>query len=440
MKLEQQKKIRPQKLKGFQDYSHHYMKKRLAYERIIQEEARIAGFEAMDTPCLEYAEVLLGVGGETDKQVYRFPDNGGRDVALRFDLTVPFARYVAEHFGEMIFPFKRLQIGTVWRAEKPQKGRYREFKQCDLDIIGIDSLMADVEIILCFHNILDKFGLAFTMSLGHREVLTAIISATLEPQSVEEIHAVLIILDKLQKIGPEQVSHLLKERTGITHHNIALLLEILSRCDENRNSDLNFAKKVLVTDEAKLHLERLEQVYEILSKTLGKQNIKLNLSIARGLGYYTGLVFETTLDLHPEIGSICSGGRYNKLVERFTDRELPGIGGSIGIDRLLTAEGIVPNKGATDGPFVFIAVATADAFPYGFRVLEKLRAASISSEIVLKEQKIGAQFKFAHRKGVTHVITVGSEEMNSQTVSLKDMQTGIERKSLSFNSLNAELF
>lgn len=434
--------IQPRKLKGFRDYLPDLMEKRLEIMDLIRREAALAGFRTIGTPALEFAETLMGQGSdETDKQVYRFQDNGGRDVALRFDLTVPFARFVAEHQGTLTFPFKKLQMGDVWRGENTQRGRYREFAQCDLDIIGVDTMMADVEVLSVFVRILSSAGCgASTMALGNRRILSALIAARAPGLAKGQETEVLIALDKLEKIGREKVVDLIKKIPG-ADKGADLLLDDLTKKTASGSSDLTHVRTVLSElPEALVDIERTEQVISLVKKVAeGKPvTIRLDLSVARGLGYYTGIVFETTLDQLPSLGSVCSGGRYNDLASRFTTRELPGMGGSVGLDRLLAGmEELNLIKGGT-GKLAFVAVATADAWEYGFSVLSRLRAEGIAADIGLTT-KLANQFRHADRIGASHVVTVGTSEMASSTVALKNMQTGEETKALAVSELSARL-
>lgn len=430
-------KVSARRLKGFQDYQPATMALRYHLMDIVRKEGAQAGFQAIGTPALEYAEVLLGVGGETDKQVFRFRDNGERDVALRFDLTVPFARFVAEHQGNLHFPFKRLQIGDVWRAEKPQKGRYREFCQCDLDIVGVNSVEADIEILGCFLNILHMMDIGpFTMVLGHRVLLSHILQKTLGALNPELEQQALIIIDKLAKIGPAAVTELLQQLPCPTPAGAATLVTLLcAQADES--SSLESLEALLVGDHAAEQcLADLRETLAIVSSLAADKRgkIRFDLSIARGLGYYTGLVFETILDQLPSIGSICSGGRYNRLVERYLNRELAGIGGSIGLDRLVMAlqEVQSPLLEASKSQVVFVALATKDARAYAFSLVQKLRQAGLAADIALNTQKLSQQFKHADRMAYPFVLTVGSEELEKQTVSCKNMLTGQEDKGLSW--------
>ena len=432
----QGKKIEPRRLKGFRDYMPDLMETRSRFQAVIREHARMAGFREIGTPVLEYAETLLGQGSdETDKQVYRFEDHGERKVAMRFDLTVPFARFVAEHQGTLIFPFKRLQIGDVWRGENTQKGRYREFCQCDLDIIGVDSVAADIEILACFYRILCGFDLGgFTMRLGNRVLLSAMLAKVFPGISAGGEAEALIALDKLDKIGQDGVIGLLSKIESASELGAQQLIQVLLTKGDDGGTDRSAVRALLSGQEAGLaELQRMEIILEALNaiavlNAAGK--VRMDLSIARGLGYYTGVVFETTLDALPGFGSVSSGGRYNNLAERFTNRSLPGVGGSIGLDRLLAGlEEMGKIKTQSTTP-VFIAVATEDALISASLLAAELRQNHIACDIGLTSGKLGNQFKHADRLGCRYVITLGTSEVESGSYNLKDMAQGLEQKSL----------
>ncbi|MBI2603595.1 MAG: histidine--tRNA ligase [Deltaproteobacteria bacterium] len=433
-------RVTPRRLKGFQDYGPDVMAKRLAILAAARKVAHRANFVEIATPALEYAEVLLGVGGETDKQVFRFLDGGERDVAMRYDLTVPFARYTAENFGTLIFPFKRLQIGDVWRAEKPQKGRFREFMQCDLDIIGTNAVAADLEIVACFYDILSQIvPSSFTIACNDRQILSTLIKKIFELREQSEEEQALIILDKLGKQGANSVLSLLREQLKVDETKGQKLLALMSTSDEGTRETA--IAPYFESPEEKAIWKRFQETLQILRElcTLDKGKIVFDLSIARGLAYYTGLVFETTVDGVEGFGSICGGGRYDNLAGRFTQQILPGIGASLGVDRLAAL--LMEKEGAKESweGEVFIAVATEDALSYAFQIAAELRRKGFVVETTLKQQKLSQQFKFANRKAFPVVLTVGEEEKHSRTVSLRDMRAGEEQKGINLESLVPQL-
>ncbi len=438
-----QERITPRKLKGFRDYLPQQASLRKRIQDRIYQKAQQAGFLPIDTPVLEYAETLLGTGGtDTDKEVYRFEDHGDRMVALRFDLTVPFARFVAENYSELVFPFKKVQIGNSWRGEKPQKGRYREFCQADLDIIGVDSLAADVEVLSCIvSNLVELVPGSFTMAIGHRIILSALIKACLPQLALGGENRTLIALDKLAKIGEPAVKELILQIEGAEASGADSLLKILQGRDSTGQTDLNPVKELLAGTPALQEIKRLEETAGLLQQLFQntKAKVRIDLSIARGLGYYTGIVFETTIDGLDGFGSISSGGRYNGLVSRFSSQELAGVGGSIGVDRLLAALeqlGLADDK-ARRG--IFIALAGEEGRSYGFQLLAELRAAGAMADIALKEGKLGNQFKFADKRQYQVVLTIGGDEVASKSVSIKDLASGQERKSVPWAEAFAEL-
>jgi len=446
------KKIQARKLKGFQDYSGQVMQHRFRIMDEVRRVAREAEFNAVQTPAIEYAEVLLGEGGDTDKQVFKWDDNGGRAVALRYDLTVPFARYVAEN-SEIPMPFKRFQIGDVWRAEKPQKGRFREFCQCDFDIIGVDSLSADVEIILAILKVLSNIDIGgFTMTIGHRHVLSGLlrkfIPGIFDHPTGEE--ACLITIDKLDKIGSEKVCESLSQIPGAEYEGAKSLLQVLEK-RSGSGSDIGAVRDCLKDDEkASSALLRVEEILALLEKTMSlryrdqsgsdnpsenhrESNAKIvaDFKIARGLAYYTGVVFETTLDALPAFGSISSGGRYDNLIERFVDRHLPGVGGSIGLDRLVAAIMELDTKSNSKRAGIFVIPATEGAECWAFEVAEYLRMLGIGTDVALKSAKLGKQFAHADKLQKKFVLVIGKDELSSRTVTLKNLDSGEQHEKLS---------
>ncbi len=441
-KLSKKQKVAARRLKGFQDYLPKTQKRRFAIMDTVRKIAERCGFEAVGTPALEYSEVLLGQGGETDKQVFQFKDNGDRDVALRFDLTVPFSRFIAEHQGDLILPFKRLQIGDVWRAEKPQKGRYREFCQCDLDIIGVDSAAADIEVLVCMSQVLDSLNVGgYTMIVSDRLILNALIGHCLTDVRQDLHTEVLIALDKLDKIGSEKVAELINNLDGATPQGTSLLLSVLSEKTPEGDSDLNLIRQRLSDNTDSLsQLDRLESTIAIVRQAMGSQGkLVIDLSVARGLGYYTGIVYETKLDKAPHFGSISSGGRYDNLADRFTTQHLPGVGGSVGLDRLVAALEDIEEQQNYVSADVFIAVTDESVRSYAYQLATTLRSQDIATDIALKPGKIANQFKYANRKGFRVVLTVGPDERDAEQFSLKHMQSGDEKRDIALASLVDEV-
>jgi histidyl-tRNA synthetase len=398
--------IEPRTLKGFRDYLPEQMIAREALIGKARGVFRSYGFLPIDTPALEYEEILTGKGGEeTDKQLYRFADSGGRRVAMRFDLTVPLARFAAQHSNEVGLPFKRYHIAPVWRGENTQRGRYREFMQCDFDTIGTESAVSDIETILVIHDLLRATGIErFTIRINDRRHLAAILEACgLASKPTEVLRA----LDKLEKIGPEGV----REEIRALGFEDGRSAELLRRVAGGEPSPSLQAIRVAV-----------------LAAGVDAARIRIDPSIARGLDYYTGIVFETRLDDLQDIGSVCSGGRYDDLAQLYTKERLPGVGASLGLDRLLAAMeemNLVEKRSAT-AP-VFLPYFAAEHLPDYLRLAARLRAAGIGVELYPEPKKLGAQLKYADRRGFRFALLVGGDEWSAGTCQLKDMASATTR-------------
>lgn len=408
--------IEPKVLKGFKDSlpQEEYYRKNLINK--IETTLNLFGYLPIDTPSLEYKDILLGKGGgETDKQVFLFKDKGERDVGLRYDLTVPLARFVAMHENEIAFPFKRYHIAKVWRGEKPQRGRFREFYQADFDIIGIDSIETDIEIIQIIYTLLKNLGISnFTIKINDRFLMNQIFEKLDEKQHAKDI---LIILDKYYKIAENEISQSLINVIG-EQKSSAIISLIKTASNENLFEYLktNFG----ISD------TRLEKIITILNQTELKKHIKIDCSITRGLDYYTGIVFESFIDNAVELGSICSGGRYDNLTSTFSKNKYSGIGSSIGLDRLityLTEQNLISNISFSQ---VLIANLNIDDFPSYLEFLNKLHDANISAEIYLENTKLKKQFKYAEDKNITYIIFLGEEEKSKGIIKLKNIKTGEE--------------
>jgi histidyl-tRNA synthetase len=430
------KMIEPKLLKGFRDFlpDAEITKKNL--EEKIETVFRLMGFVPIDTPALEYAEVLFGKGGgETDKQGYRFEDSGGRDVALRFDLTVPFARFAALHLPEIAMPFKRYHIAKVWRGENTQRGRYREFSQCDFDIIGTESASADFEILLTMYKALSAIaGGRVTIRVNHRGLFNRFLTRIgAREQSVEVLRAV----DKLAKIGAsetgKQLAALLDEKRA------EQVLEFTAWHDgtaQNASWDETLEKITALSGGDCEESRRLSLIRSYMQETGITDSFILDSSIARGLDYYTGIVFESFLDDLPEIGSVCSGGRYDDLAGLYCKQRLSGVGASIGLDRLIAALEALGKLDKT-GSYAKAAVACIKAENSGkCQVLaEKLRAAGIACEVFLEPVKLTMQYQAAEKKGIPFVIIM--EENDSLT--LRELAKRTNREGLTVDGVIAAL-
>jgi len=418
-------KIRPRTLAGFvellpQDqilFNKVYDKIRSSYEKF--------GFVPLDTPVLEYSDVLLAkAGGETEKQIYRF-NKGDTDLSMRFDLTVPLAKYVALHAGELAFPFKRYQIGKVYRGERTQKGRFREFYQADIDIIGDEalSLVADAELVSVIYTTFTSLGFSdFTIRINNRKILNGLFeSLGLKEKAVD----ILRIIDKIEKIGEDSVKEMLQD-IDVSDAAITIVLDFLKITGTNAEK-LEKMENIALTAED--YLEGVKELKEVIDLVKGfgvpESNYTIDTTIARGLDYYTGTVYETILNDHKDIGSVCSGGRYENLAEYYTNKHLPGVGISIGLSRLFykleEAGVIVPNE-ATCAKVMILPMT--DDMSAALEVATNLREAGINTEVNYTRKSVKAMLNYANRLKVPYVIFVGEDEIKSKTYALKDMTTG----------------
>lgn len=422
--------ITPRTLSGFKD---KLPKEAIAKSDLIKKIIEVFdsfGFTPIETPHLEYAEVLLKQGSdEIQKELYAFKDHGGREVALRFDLTLPLARFISQHRHSLPLPFKRYAIGNVFRGERAQKGRYREFTQCDFDFIGSNSIASDAEIIEVIASILQKLEVGkFTISINHRMILNGICQFL----GIDDVHNTLRIVDKLDKIGAEGVSVELMESLGYSKQSVASLLELISLSQTGSSAD--FLREIAYLKEKNELLAKgisdLESLCKILDY-IGLECYKINFSIARGLGYYTGIVYESTLDDLSSIGSVCSGGRYDNLTQTFCKEAMSGVGASVGLDRLLSAlEELGRLEGKQTYAEVLCVAMDEEYIPYLHKVASILRNEKISTETYPEITKLKKPFSYAHQKGHTYVLIVGEEEIREKKVTLKNMSSG-EQEGLS---------
>ena len=433
------KRIEPRTLKGFRDYLPDAM---MARERLIDTARRVYrsyGFSPIDTPALEYLDILTGKGGEeTDKQIYRFQDSGERWVGLRFDLTVPLARFAAQHIAELGTPFKRYHIASVWRGENTQRGRYREFMQCDFDTLGTRSPAADIETALVIHDLLRAIGFErFTLRVNNRLVLNGVLERL---GLAEKSKAVLIALDKLAKIGREKVADEMSRTAGATAEQVSQVLRLAELQGENQDILHKLEPLVAGSQAGQEGVARLAELLSAVeSAGVPKERIKLDVSIARGLDYYTGAIFETFLDELPGIGSVCSGGRYDNLASLYTSQELPGVGASLGLDRLLAAmEELGMLAKVTTPAEVFIAYFMADRLNDYLRLAAHLRAAGIGVELYPEAKRLGQQLKYADRRGFRVALIAGEDELAAGTCQVKNLASG-ESQTVNLSSGAGEL-
>ena len=424
--------IEPVVLKGFRD---SLPKDEIPKKRIIRKLEDVFssyGFVPIDTPVLEYTKILLGKGGgETDKQIFRFQDNGGRDVAMRFDLTVPFARFLAAHHDEVGIPFKRYHINKVWRGENPQKGRYREFVQCDFDIVGADNAESDYEILSMMHRSFSALGIkGYTFHISHR----ALFSIFLENMGLKDAAVdILRTVDKLRKIGEDEVRSLLEEITGDKAKADAVIQYITAGDGSSFMDTLEKLTKLAGGEnEASA---RMREIYSLLEAGGIESSFVFDPSITRGLDYYTGIVYETFLDALPSLGSVCSGGRYNNLASLYTKEELPGVGSSIGLDRLMAGleelgSPLLANTSSADVLIVHGKEETGKAV----ECAEKLRGCGIRTDIYLNpEVKMKKIYSYAEMKAIPYMLTL------SPALTLKDLRTREAKEYASISDLQKEI-
>jgi histidyl-tRNA synthetase len=475
--------IEPRTLKGFRDYPPQLMIPREHLLEKARQVYRSYGFAPIDTPALEYAEILMGKGGgESDRQIYHFCDQGDRHVAMRFDLTVPFARFAAQYIGKLGTPFRRYHMGPVWRGENPAHGRYREFWQCDFDTIGTTSNAADIEVVLVIHDLMRALGLErFRIHINNRLVLNGLLE---ELSLSKKANKLLRAVDKLAKLGREavrkemiaaspvqadQILALVEKQAsddrltellgqiGLPHLKDHLLAELDRLGDERAtkeglqelreeiigvtpdkadrvlalvtiegaNAEIldQLGKEFGTNAKAAEGIVRLRELLEV-TRTAGvsEDRLRLDVSIARGLDYYTGTIYETYLNDLPKMGSVCSGGRYDNLAGLYTRQQLPGVGASLGLDRLLAAmeELLLLPKAATPAPVLMVQFEAARLGDYQ-RMARSLRAEGIGVEVYPDAKKVGQQLKYAEGRGFRVALIAGPEEFTHGVWKVKDL-------------------
>lgn len=432
-------KVKPRILTGFMEL---LPEDQILFNKIydtIRQVYESFGFLPLDTPVIELSEVLFAkAGGETEKQIYRF-NKGDNDLALRFDLTVPLARYVAQHSGQLTFPFKRYQMSKVYRGERPQKGRFREFYQCDIDIIGNEELdlCYDAEMPAVIYNVFKKLDFGkFTIHINNRKVLNCFFeSLGLESQIAD----ILRNIDKLDKIGKDNVVSELKE-LGIDDAKINKIIDFISI--SGSNNDKIAALKAVAADNKKFieSVDELEAVAGYMRAFgIDESYFDIDLKIARGLDYYTGTVYETTLDDYKGLGSVCSGGRYDNLTEYYTNTKLPGIGISIGLTRLfsqLKDAGIIEAKRSS---LVDVLVVPMNVdMTYVLKAANVIRQAGFVTDVYYADKGMKQKMKYANKLGIPFVAVIGEDEVNSESIALKNMTTG-EQINVSLDDIKSEI-
>ncbi len=420
-------KMTPRTLSGFMELLPQPQQQMERMMEILRRTYSLYGFTPLDTPVIEASEVLLAKGGgETEKQIYRF-QKGDADLALRFDLTVPLAKYVALHYNDLSFPFRRYQIGKVYRGERAQRGRFREFYQADIDIIGDGKLdiTNEAEIPAIIYQTFTSLGLKrFQIRVNNRKILNGFYAMLgLTARSGDIMRTV----DKLDKIGAEKVRTLLVDECGVSAESAGEILKFIAITGGNEQvlaALESYRGRSEVFDEG---LDQMNTVVKYLSAFgVPAENFAVDLTIARGLDYYTGTVYETTLLDHPEIGSVCSGGRYDNLAEYYTDKQLPGVGISIGLTRLfyvLGEQGML-NPGLPTAPAdVLILPMTAELAP-AVTLATRLRAAGVRTQLYTEQKKFKAKMSYADKLGVPYVVFLGDDEIAGNVVACKDMASG----------------
>ena len=432
-------KVAPRTLSGFMELLPADQIKMEKMMETLRRSYSVYGFAPLDTPIIESAEVLLAKGsGETEKQIYRF-NKGDSDLALRFDLTVPLAKFVAANYGSLTFPFRRYQIGKVYRGERAQRGRFREFYQADIDIIGDGKLdiINEAEIPAIIYRTFTALGLrGFKIKVNNRKLLNGFYSLAGMSEKAGDI---MRTVDKLDKIGANKVRQLLMDELHMFSHKADDVMdfmaisgtnaEVIAGLERYRGMDALF-------DEG---LEELKTVTRYLADFgVPEENFAIDLSIARGLDYYTGTVYETEMTAHPEIGSVCSGGRYDDLAGYYTDKKLPGVGISIGLTRLfyvLNEQGMLSDE-TVSAPADALVIPMAEELGYAIAAATALRDAGIRTQLYCEQKKFKAKMSYADKLGIPYVILIGEDEIAENVVAVKNMQSGNQEK-LSFSDAAA---
>ena len=422
-------KVTPRTLSGFMELLPADQIKMERLLSTLRETYELFGFTPLDTPAIESAEVLLAKGGgETEKQIYRFM-KGDSDLALRFDLTVPLAKYVAANYANLAFPFRRYQIGKVWRGERAQRGRFREVYQADIDVIGDGKLgiMNDAEIPSIIYRAFTALGLEdFTIRINNRKALNGYFELLGVSGRAGDV---MRTIDKLEKIGPDKVVELLTGECGMDAKGAGEIMEFVAFAGSNGEKLGFLESKAAGSEKLAEGVAELRAVAEALPRFgVPERNFRLDFTIARGLDYYTGTVYETSMNSHPEIGSICSGGRYDNLAEFYTDRKLPGVGISIGATRLfyvLSEQGLLNGEVSAAAADAIVISMTGD-MNYAAQAATQLRAAGVRTQLYAEERKFKQKLSYAGKLGVPFAVIIGEDEQSGGLVAVKDMRSGTQ--------------
>ena len=414
-------KVSPRTLSGFMELLPQQQMKMERMMEVLRRSYSVYGFTPLDTPVIESAEVLLAKGGgETEKQIYRFT-KGDSDLALRFDLTVPLAKYVAAHYSELSFPFRRYQIGKVYRGERAQRGRFREFYQADIDIIGDGKLdiINEAEIPSVIYNTFTKLGITrFKIRVNNRKILNGFYAMNGMSEKAGEI---MRTVDKLDKIGPEKLRQFLIDEVKMLPCKAENVLDFMAICGSNAEVIERLENYRGMDETFDQGLDELIAVTRYLGEFgVPEENFAVDLTIARGLDYYTGTVYETVMTDHPEIGSVCSGGRYDNLAEYYTDKQLPGVGISIGLTRLFYV---------VSAPCDALVIPMTEELGFAVSAATALRAGGVRTQLYGEKKKFKAKMSYADKLKVPYVVLVGEDEVKEGVLSVKDMDSGVQVKS-----------
>lgn len=417
--------VKPRKPSGFNEY---LPSEQIEFNRlidIIRATYETYGFTPIDTPAIELSEVLLAKGGgETEQEVYRFKREGSKtDLTLRYDLTVPLARYVAEHQSDLVFPFRRYHIGKVHRAERAQAGRFREFYQADIDIIGSNSPIADAEVLAAINTIFEQFKFGdFIIRLNNRLILAGFF----ESIGLKDSPKVLRVIDKMEKISSQQLNQEF-EKAGLSKEQVSSVLDFVKINGSNSEILASLKKLSVESERFSRGVEKLEAVITALhAMKVPEKHYTIDLKIARGLDYYTGTVFETTLVDYPQIGSVCSGGRYDDLANYYSKTELPGVGASIGLSRMFYAlreVGAIKAEKQTPASVIVLPIEPAQ-YNYAIDIANTLRGSGIGTALYTEPDKLSAKLRYASRQGFAYAVVVGENEAKKKVVTLKNMAKG----------------
>ena len=453
--------MKPSLPQGTRDFGPDVVRKRNYIFTTIKNVFELYGFQPLETPAMENLETLIGkYGEEGDKLIFKILNNGldnpdkekqirediekvlaGKNVkgiterALRYDLTIPFARYVAMNHSQLIFPFKRYQLQPVWRADRPQKGRYREFYQCDADVVGSNSLLNEVELALIYRQVFIQLGIKnYELKINHRKILTALAELC---GGAEKMNAIAIAIDKLDKIGLEKVKDELKQK-GFSEKQLALIERYLSIGGSNAEKTDQLNELIGSTESGKKGIEEIKQIFN--NDQLSSLNYHLDPTLARGLNYYTGIIFEAKAPAEVKIGSIGGGGRYDDLTGLFGVRNIPGVGISFGVDRIydvMEELDLFPADVHVGTQVLFFNLGENES-KVAFSLMQKLRNKNIRCELYHESLKFDKQFKYAEKKNIPYVIIIGSKELEEQTCTIKTLlqssqQTIPQRDLLNYN-------